>query len=119
MPPAEIGSLSEEASRTQSILQIGIHLEEKKFLIRNLMNIINLNFFAELLTLDLYKGSRHSFHVRVSGAKGDPPASDRVFVLVRVNSRVHYAWLGRAALVKPPVYKVTAFSALRNADTSK
>ena len=55
------------------------------------MNITNLNFFAELLTLDLYKGSRHSFHVRVSAAKGDPPASDRVFVLVRVNSRVHYA----------------------------
>ena len=55
------------------------------------MNITNLNFFAELLTFDLYKGSRHSFHVRVSTAKGDPPASDRVFVLVRVNSRVHYA----------------------------
>ena len=55
------------------------------------MNITNLNFFAELLTLDLYKGSRHSFHVRVSAAKGDPPASDRVFVLVCVNSRVHHA----------------------------
>ena len=29
MPPAEIGSLSEEASRTQCILQIGIHLLKK------------------------------------------------------------------------------------------
>ena len=28
MAPAEIGSLSEETGRTQSILQIGIHLEE-------------------------------------------------------------------------------------------
>ena len=91
MAPAEIGSLSEETGRTQSILQIGIHLEGKKFLIRNLMNITNLNFFAELLTFDLHKGSRHRFHVRVSTAKGDPPASDRVFVLVRINSRVHYA----------------------------
>ena len=83
------------------------------------MNITNLNFFAELLTFDLHKGSRHRFHVEVSIAKGDPPASDRVFVPVCVNSRVHYAWSGTAALVKPPVYKVTAFSVLCNDDTSK
>ena len=55
------------------------------------MNITNLNFFAELLTFDLHKGSRHSFHVRVRTFKGDPPASDRVFVLVCVDSRIHYA----------------------------
>ena len=91
MAPAEIGSLSEETGRTQSILQIGIHLEGKKFLIRNLMNITNLNFFAELLTFDLHKGSCHSFHVRVRTFKSDPPTSDRVFVLVRVDSRIHYA----------------------------
>ena len=91
MTPAEIGPLSEEAGRAQSILQVGIHLEGKKFKIRNLINITNLNFFAELLTFNLHKGSRHSFHVRVRTFKGDPPASDRVFVLVRINSRVHYA----------------------------
>ena len=91
----------------------------KKFFIRILMNIANLNFFAELLTFDLHKGSRHSFHVRVRTFKGDPPASDWVFVLVGVNSCIHYTWLGRVASVKPPVYKATAFSASYDGGTSK
>ena len=91
----------------------------KKFLIRVLINIANLNSFAELLTFNLHKGSCHSFHIRVRTFKGDPPASDRVFVFVRVDSRIHYAWLGRVAAVKPPIHKATAFSASYNGGTSK
>ena len=85
----------------------------------SIRNIANLNFFAELLTFYLHKGSRHSFHVRVRTFKGDPPASDRVFVLVCVDSRIHYAWLGRVVSVTPPVYKATAFSASEDSVTSK
>ena len=55
-----------------------------------MMQGTNLHFLTKLLTFDLNKCSGHSLHIGVGIAKGDPPATNWVPVLVRVYSGIHH-----------------------------
>ena len=118
MAPAEIGSLSEEAGRTQSILQIGIHLEGKNVLNQNFKEHHQPELFCR--TFDTWSPQRQPPPLSCkskycqrwpsrfrSGICACPYQFPRTLRLIRESS---------FSDVKPPLYKVTTLSASRYGD---